>query len=453
MANVGSLNWLVKMQNAAKAKSSAKGVAEGFDDVADKARQAEDVVEEAGDAADKTSGEFDNLSREAGQLSGMLRLVKSGLMGIGGVSLGGMLGGGGLGSITSMITGASLGSLITKVSFASLLKALPALGALVIAADTIGAMIDGKAPITAFVESAEDFGEFVLNPIGLKGDLIETVFGIGTFILGTMSIASFITGVSITAMIKGAAATIASYLGVSSISALVSGAGASIATFVGSVGIGTLVVGVGSVAALIYGVASLGDLIDGDISSWNLPGKFGHALGEGFARAWPDMAEKIHTAFTNNPIYDAGEWTGNVLRGEGEGAVEGENRELSADMETGFIDPRETPGLSQAYDAGQAVGDWKWTGLASGGIVTGPTPAMIGEGGEDEAVLPLSKLDSMLGGDSGPKKQVKQLIIKEQTIEIGDQSIDISELGRTEMEELASLISEKQHGTFQSATF
>jgi hypothetical protein len=36
-------------------------------------------------------------------------------------------------------------------------------------------------------------------------------------------------------------------------------------------------------------------------------------------------------------------------------------------------------------------------GLASGGIVTGPTLAMVGEGGESEAVMPLSKLDSMIG--------------------------------------------------------
>lgn len=40
--------------------------------------------------------------------------------------------------------------------------------------------------------------------------------------------------------------------------------------------------------------------------------------------------------------------------------------------------------------------------LAKGGIVTSPTLAMIGEGGESEAVIPLSKLDSMFdGGISG----------------------------------------------------
>jgi tape measure domain-containing protein len=39
--------------------------------------------------------------------------------------------------------------------------------------------------------------------------------------------------------------------------------------------------------------------------------------------------------------------------------------------------------------------------LANGGIVTSPTLAMIGEGRESEAVIPLSKLDRMINGESG----------------------------------------------------
>jgi hypothetical protein len=38
-------------------------------------------------------------------------------------------------------------------------------------------------------------------------------------------------------------------------------------------------------------------------------------------------------------------------------------------------------------------------GLAEGGIVTRPTLAMIGEGGQSEAVIPLDKLGKMGGGD------------------------------------------------------
>lgn len=48
-----------------------------------------------------------------------------------------------------------------------------------------------------------------------------------------------------------------------------------------------------------------------------------------------------------------------------------------------------------------AVIEYAQREMASGGIVTGPTHALIGEGREPEAVLPLSKLSSMLGGTSG----------------------------------------------------
>lgn len=43
----------------------------------------------------------------------------------------------------------------------------------------------------------------------------------------------------------------------------------------------------------------------------------------------------------------------------------------------------------------------KIPGLAEGGVVTQPTVALVGEGRESEAVLPLSKLSSMIGGNAG----------------------------------------------------
>ena len=45
-------------------------------------------------------------------------------------------------------------------------------------------------------------------------------------------------------------------------------------------------------------------------------------------------------------------------------------------------------------------------GLAEGGIVTKPTTALIGEGGEPEAVIPLSKLDEVTGGNNGTTNMV-----------------------------------------------
>ena len=130
---------------------------------------------------------------------------------------------------------------------------------------------------------------------------------------------------------------------------------ASLSSLLGSISASAVIAPVASVALLIGGTASLGDLIDGDISGWNLPAKLGKALGEAFDRAWPDIADTIETGFTENPIHDAG-----------------------------------------ANTRAMWEGNWEWTGLATGGIVTGPTPAMVGEGSESEAVLPLSQLDSML---------------------------------------------------------
>lgn len=43
----------------------------------------------------------------------------------------------------------------------------------------------------------------------------------------------------------------------------------------------------------------------------------------------------------------------------------------------------------------------KYTPLAAGGIVTRPTYALMGEGGEPEAVLPLSKAGQMGFGGQG----------------------------------------------------
>ncbi|RMB81275.1 phage tail tape measure protein [Streptomyces shenzhenensis] len=52
--------------------------------------------------------------------------------------------------------------------------------------------------------------------------------------------------------------------------------------------------------------------------------------------------------------------------------------------------------------------------LADGGVATGPTLAMIGEGAEDEAVLPLSKLDSMLNATrvSGVRSNASEQVVR-----------------------------------------
>lgn len=55
--------------------------------------------------------------------------------------------------------------------------------------------------------------------------------------------------------------------------------------------------------------------------------------------------------------------------------------------------------------------------LAAGGVVTGPTLALVGEGRESEAVLPLSKLDAMLANGGGGD------VVHYITVQIGDDPI------------------------------
>jgi hypothetical protein len=72
-------------------------------------------------------------------------------------------------------------------------------------------------------------------------------------------------------------------------------------------------------------------------------------------------------------------------------------------------------------------------GLAEGGVVTKPTTALIGEGGEPEAVVPLSKAQSMGFGGSDEIKQTNALL-KELIVAVkqgGDVYIDGAKAGKS----------------------
>lgn len=68
-------------------------------------------------------------------------------------------------------------------------------------------------------------------------------------------------------------------------------------------------------------------------------------------------------------------------------------------------------------------------GLAEGGVVTGPTNALIGEGGEPEAVVPLSKAKDMgFGGNNNDEtntllKELISIVKKGGTVEINGQKV------------------------------
>jgi len=53
-------------------------------------------------------------------------------------------------------------------------------------------------------------------------------------------------------------------------------------------------------------------------------------------------------------------------------------------------------GAGGAIEGGAGVADLLFAGMATGGVVNKPTLALIGEGSESEAVMPLSKLGNFL---------------------------------------------------------
>jgi len=84
-----------------------------------------------------------------------------------------------------------------------------------------------------------------------------------------------------------------------------------------------------------------------------------------------------------------------------------------------FLDP-----LGWGIDLLPSVDLAGMVGLAEGGIVDSPTTAMIGEGGEPEAVIPLSKAGEM--GFGGDKKFMAQMIGLLKVIAKKDASISMN---------------------------
>lgn len=117
-----------------------------------------------------------------------------------------------------------------------------------------------------------------------------------------------------------------------------------------------------------------------------------------------------------------GQAIGNVVSGAVKGAVNGMLSLIERNINTfiGLINGainviNKVPGVNIGK-----VGNISIPRLATGGIVTSPTLAVIGEGRESEAVIPLSKLDSMLNGDGISRNTKQEVSIG--TIVLGDKS-------------------------------
>jgi hypothetical protein len=124
----------------------------------------------------------------------------------------------------------------------------------------------------------------------------------------------------------------------------------------------------------------------------------GDNIGESLVNAFRDMAIELAKMVIQALIFKA------IMNALGMGAAAGTTSDLTGGLLGGL---------------GKLLG---FTPMAEGGIVSKPTFAMVGEGGESEAVMPLSKLDTMLsnafssGTKSGNSNNGGQFILRGQDL-------------------------------------
>jgi phage-related minor tail protein len=125
----------------------------------------------------------------------------------------------------------------------------------------------------------------------------------------------------------------------------------------------------------------------------SLVSELGNEMGSAFMGAFDDMGDSTESAWER-----MGQFFKNLIKRIGMAV-------LAASALTAVLAP-----LGLAFGAKNAggqifsglfssLGGFTIPGLATGGIVTSPTLAVVGEGSEPEAVLPLSRLRSMLGAN------------------------------------------------------
>ena len=131
--------------------------------------------------------------------------------------------------------------------------------------------------------------------------------------------------------------------------------------------------------------------------AWDLVAGFAERTLDGLVDFASEWGGRLIDGLVES-VTSAGSRLADAFRSLGESAIEA-FREKFNDLVPGSLSipevtiPNPTPG---ADDWSVGGGSFDVPQLASGGVVTDPTMAVVGEGGEDEAVLPLSKLRGML---------------------------------------------------------
>ena len=126
------------------------------------------------------------------------------------------------------------------------------------------------------------------------------------------------------------------------------------------------------------------------IDTWNKIKAFGSYIWgtfkTAFVNAWQGIRDKVSSVFSGLV---------GIVKAPLNGVIWLVNKAIDAINKINVKIPKWAGGGSIGFNIA------KIPQLADGGIATKPTMAMIGEGRESEAVLPLSKLDGMLSGGAG----------------------------------------------------
>jgi phage-related protein len=169
---------------------------------------------------------------------------------------------------------------------------------------------------------------------------------------------------------------------------------------------------VGFFAGVWDGLVAAGQAIVGFFAGvWDGIVGFFSGVGEWFGGVFSAAAEAIQTAFSAVGDFFTGIFNGvwDTIKGFINMMIGGVNTIISGFNALKFNIPDWVPLIGgKAFGINIPMIPL----LAQGGIAMGPTLAMIGEGREGEAVLPLSKLEGLLDGRFGPAEAAGNVVFE-----------------------------------------
>lgn len=489
MAEVGSLDWAVNLKEAAESKKEVQEMASEFEETADVARDADEAIGQMDETTGSLGDSFGRTRQQGGQMTGMLSLISTGflsligtvtgltgimaslsaawatLIGFGGTLAGwlGTLAGLGSGFIAWMAAG-SAGALAVAAGIGALIGILAVfvleMTGVLDAAGDLGAWLGNKLPamardglialISIVAGPLAVIGAAILGFVRgtLDGGLMEGFRRSWQYIKDIMNVFGGAWKRLINGLIQVGADFI-TWIGnwsgnfynklKSSLSnALTAGQefGENIVSKITSFGGDMLSAGKGLINEFVDGIKQVADEPVDTVE--NVVDNVRDFLPFSPAERGPlaDL-DKVGPGFIN-------EITAGIR--DNAGAVKDEIADIAGKAREYLpFSPAERGPLADLDDVGpgfigQIAGDIRANRDELVGAVEGVT-----QDGSDAMSLDgaTEGSRSVRGRAQAFGKQVK-LVIEHQTIEIGDQSLDIRNMSRRELEELAEMISDKQ---------